>query len=443
MKFHIITFGCQMNVADSEWLARTLEARGMTRVDACADADVVLLNTCSVREKPELKVRSTLGRVLQETGGRRSVLVGIAGCVAQQLGETLYTYSPQVRLVAGTDQTASIPDAVALLTAHPGRSLCLTSFTDTYHERPAAAGSSQPAAFVNIMQGCDNFCTYCIVPFTRGRQKSRAASAIVDECRACLDAGAREITLLGQNVNAYGRDKTGDGTSFAELLHRVAELDPSMRLRYVTPHPKDMTEEDVACFADIPNLCPRLHLPMQAGADRVLRRMNRRYDHERFAALVDSLRRARPDIALSTDLIVGFPGETEEEFQETLSMVRRCNFMSSFSFCYSDRPGTRATTFLDKIDPAVQLDRLQRLQVLQEALGSAWLASRVGAGTEVLVEQPSPRQGQDGGVSWQGRDPYGALVHVTLPGDARPVGRTIPVRIVSAFRHSLHAAPLA
>ncbi|MDO5536068.1 MAG: tRNA (N6-isopentenyl adenosine(37)-C2)-methylthiotransferase MiaB [Desulfovibrionaceae bacterium] len=442
MNFHIITFGCQMNVADSEWLAGMLEGRGMTRVGTAAEADVVLLNTCSVREKPELKVRSALGRVLQETGGRRSVLVGVAGCVAQQLGETLYSYSPQVRLVAGTDQTASIPDAVELLAGSPGRTLCLTGFTKTYHERPQAKGAQSPTAFVNIMQGCDNFCTYCIVPFTRGRQKSRAASAVVDECRSVLEAGAREITLLGQNVNAYGKDKTGDGTSFAELLRRVCALDPTARIRYVTPHPKDMTAEDVAAFAELPNLCPRLHLPMQAGADRVLKRMNRRYDHERFAALVDDLRRARPDLALSTDLIVGFPGETEEEFQETLAMVRRCGFMSSFSFCYSDRPGTRASTFLDKIAAPVQLDRLQRLQALQDELTGEWLAGRVGQRTEVLVEQQSPKQGGGAGVSWQGRDPYGALVHVALAEGENPVGQVVPVTITSAFRHSLHAERL-
>ncbi len=443
MTFHIITFGCQMNVADSEWLANILKARGLKQVATAAEADIILLNTCSVREKPELKVRSALGRIQQETGGRLNVLVGVAGCVAQQLGTTLFSYSPQVRLVAGTDQIAAIPDAIKLLVQEPSKTLCLTGFTEGYHERPAAQGETSPGAFVNIMQGCDNFCTYCIVPFTRGRQKSRSAKAILAECEAALKNGAREITLLGQNVNAYGKDKSGDGTSFFSLLKQVSALDPSMRLRYVTPHPKDMTEEDIEAFALLPNLCPRLHLPMQAGSDKVLKRMNRRYDSAGFLKLVSGLRRACPDLALSTDLIVGFPGETEEDFLQTLSMTEQCGFMSSYSFCYSDRPGTRASTYLDKIAPDIQLERLQRLQALQDTLTASWLKARTGQTTTVLIEQQSPRQNEDGLVSWQGRDPYGALVHLTLPAEAgNAAGREMAVQITSAFKHSLHAEPL-
>lgn len=437
LTYHIITFGCQMNVADSDWIARSLQDMG-ARPAPAAEASVILVNTCSVREKPEHKLRAALGRILQETGGRRDVLVAVTGCVAQQLKETIFSYSPQVRLVAGTDTVAGIPGNIAWLLAHPDRHLCTTGFSRDMEERPAPkAGHSGPVAMVSIMQGCDNFCTYCIVPFTRGRQKSRKAAAILGECEAFLKAGAREITLLGQNVNAYGKDRTGDGTSFAQLLRMVAALDPGLRLRYVTPHPKDMTMEDVAAFADIPNLCPRLHLPMQAGSDRVLRRMNRRYDSADFVRLTDELYSARPDLALSTDLIVGFPGETEEDFVQTMDMVQRCRFMSSFSFCYSDRPGTRASTFLDKIRPEVQLDRLQRLQALQEDLGTQWLSARTGEVSEVLIEGPSPRQSEDADtVSWQGRDPYGALVHVSLTAPD-PVGRTVPVRITHAFKHSL------
>ena len=438
MTFHIITFGCQMNVADSDWLARMLRDRGMRWAEP-AQADIIVLNTCSVREKPELKVRSTLGRILQETGKNRSVLVAVAGCVAQQLGNTLFSFSPQVRLVAGTDAMGQIPDALELLLANPGRTLCLTSFSTRYDERPKPREAHcGPVAYVNIMQGCDNFCTYCIVPFTRGRQKSRSSAAILDECRLLLEQGAREICLLGQNVNAYGLDKTSDGTSFASLLRQVSALDPNMRLRYVTPHPKDMSHEDVALFAELPNLCPRLHLPMQAGADHVLRRMNRRYTAGDFLSLVQALKKARPDLALSTDLIVGFPGETEEEFLQTMDMVRKCGFMSSFSFCYSDRPGTRASGYADKIPAPVQLDRLQRLQALQEELSSAWLAERVGAATTVLIEGQSPRQDDTTDLCrWQGRDPYGALVHVDLAKDADHTGQFVDVTITHAFKHSL------
>ena len=442
MNYHIVTFGCQMNVADSEWIARSLQDMGGVETNV-READVILVNTCSVREKPEHKLRTALGRIAQETGGRKNVLVVVTGCVAQQLKETIFSYSPQVRLVAGTDTVAAIPANIAWLLEHPERHMCTAGFEKDMAERPAPrTGHTGPTALVNIMQGCDNFCTYCIVPFTRGRQKSRASKAILDECKALLDQGVREITLLGQNVNAYGKDKTGDGTSFAALLHMVAELDPDLRLRYVTPHPKDMGPEDVAAFADIPNLCPRLHLPMQAGADRVLKRMNRRYDSAGYLALVESLKRARPDIALSTDIIVGFPGETEEEFLATMDMVKRCNFMSSFSFCYSDRPGTRASTFLDKIPQDIQLDRLQRLQALQEDLSQAWLNNRQGCETTVLVEDTSPRQNEaEEGTSWQGRDPYGALVHVALK-DPNPVGKYVRVRITHAFKHSLQGMPV-
>ncbi|MBQ1846096.1 MAG: MiaB/RimO family radical SAM methylthiotransferase, partial [Desulfovibrio sp.] len=287
--FHILTFGCQMNVNDSGWLARMLAARGF-REGGLEEASLVVVNTCSVREKPELKVKSALGRIRQETAGRE-VLVCVCGCVAQQLGEKLFGYSPQVRLVAGTDGIAGIPQALEDLLDHPGRRLCLTGFTARYEERPDALGDRVPAScFVNIMQGCDNFCTYCIVPYTRGRQKSRAHGAVLGECRELVARGASEITLLGQNVNAYGKDRTGDGTSFAALLRQTAAISGLRRLRYVTPHPKDMTGEDVALFGELASLCPRLHLPVQAGSDRVLKRMNRRYTSADFLALVSRLR---------------------------------------------------------------------------------------------------------------------------------------------------------
>ena len=362
----------------------------------------------------------------------------VCGCVAQQLGEKLFGCSPQVRLVAGTDGIASIPGALEELLDHPERRLCLTDFTVRYEERPDALGARvAPSCFVNIMQGCDNFCTYCIVPYTRGRQKSRAHGAVLEECRALLARGASEITLLGQNVNAYGKDKTGDGTSFASLLRQAATLPGLRRLRYVTPHPKDMTEEDVALFGELGPLCPRLHLPVQAGSDRVLKRMNRRYASADFLDLTERLRRACPGIALSTDLIVGFPGETEEDFQATLSLVRQSGFMASYSFCYSDRPGARASLFPDKVPAEEAQERLLRLQALQEELGEAWYRSRVGGSCELLMERPSPRQDQDAPPSWQGRDPWGAPVHVALPEGRDWTGAFVEVRITGAKKHSL------
>ena len=449
--YHIITFGCQMNVHDSAWLGAALEARGFAEA-ALGDAEVVIINTCSVREKPEQKVLTALGRVRQATRGDDRVLVAVAGCVAQQLGAELFDRSPQVRLVAGSDGIAQAPQAIERLLAEPEARLALCAFTEAFPEKEAAPRrAAGPSALVTIMQGCDNFCAYCIVPFTRGRQKSRAASTILEECRRRLAEGAREITLLGQNVNAYGQDKTGDGTSFFRLLERVAALPGLARLRYVTPHPKDMGPEDVAAFGDLPALCPRLHLPLQAGSDAVLKRMRRRYDSAGFLRLVDDLRAARPDLALSTDLIVGFPGETEQDFQATLDMMEACGFMSSFSFCYSDRPGAAATRFPDKVPQEARHERLLRLQALQDTLGRRWLDARVGRMTTLLMEGKSPRQeagpAAEAGApaapaprhceAWQGRDPYGVPVHVPLPAGEDHTGCLIPVQIVSAKRHSL------
>ena len=436
--YHIITFGCQMNVHDSLWLGRVLQRRGFAE-GSLEEAQVVVVNTCSVREKPEQKVMSALGRIRQATNSNPDVLVVVTGCVAQQLGEELFR-QPQVRLVAGSDGIASAPEAIERLLAEPDRKLSLLDFTSSYEEREEGVRApSGPVAYVNIMQGCNNFCAYCIVPYTRGRQKSRLTAAVLDDCRKALEDGAREICLLGQNVNAFGRDKHGDGVSFADLLRQVAALPGLLRLRYVTPHPKDMGPEDVALFGELPNLCPRLHLPLQAGSDAVLARMGRKYDAARYIELTDALRAARPDIALSTDLIVGFPGESEEDFQQTLALMRRCGFMSSFSFCYSDRPGTRASRFLDKIAPDVQQDRLLRLQALQEELGQAWLDARIGQGTDVLIEGESRRDDSSDGLrSWQGRDPYGALVHVGLPSaDGDMTGRMVRVRLTEAKKHSL------
>ncbi|BAV91987.1 tRNA (N6-isopentenyl adenosine(37)-C2)-methylthiotransferase MiaB [Candidatus Desulfovibrio trichonymphae] len=435
--FHIITFGCQMNANDSHWLARRLVARGFVEAPL-ETARAVLLNTCSVREKPEHKVAATLERVRSLTGGNPDVLVGVLGCVAQQYGSTFFTAQSQVRLIAGSDGISGAPEAVERLLAEPGLRLSLLDFTSRYIERePVHGGASAPVAYVNIMQGCDNFCAYCIVPFTRGRQKSRCAAPILDECRARLDEGTRELVLLGQNVNAFGRDKSGDGTPFAALLARVAALPGIKRLRYLTSHPKDMRPEDVAAFAVLTPLCPHLHLPLQSGSDTILARMGRKYNSRDFLNIVASLHAARPDMTLSTDIIVGFPGENEDDFQATLAMMDACNFISSFSFCYSDRPGARAALFPNKTAPEIKRDRLLRLQAMQENLSRRWLQGRIGEETCLLVEGKSRRQTVSGQTSWQGRDPYGALVHVALPAGADHTGRMAPVRITEAKNRTL------
>ena len=437
--FHIITFGCQMNVHDSQWLARALEARGFCEAPL-EEARVVVVNTCSVREKPEQKVMSTLGRIRQVTGNSPRVLVAVTGCVAQQLGEKLF--SRQVRLVAGSDGISGAPQAIERLLDEPALRLSLLDFTSHYVERePGADTPSAPVGFVNIMQGCDNFCAYCIVPYTRGPRKSRSTKAVLDECRAWVERGAGDITLLGQNVNVFGKDKSGDGTSFPELLRRVAEIPGLRRIRFVSAHPRDFSQETIDMFASLPQLCPRLHLPLQSGSDSMLRKMGRGYTMERYLSVVEGLRKARPDIALSTDLIVGFPSETEEEFEDTLKAVDSCGFMSSFSFCYSDRPGTRASAMPFKIPHEVQLERLERLQSLQNERAEAWLQSRVGLVTDVLLEAPSQRSAE-GNNEWQGRDVWGDMVNVSLPaGRGRP-GEFVDVKIDKALKHSLKASPV-
>ena len=424
-----------MNAHDSHWLRGELLARGLCE-SPLELADIVIVNTCSVREKPQQKVFSTLGRIRQACAGR--ALVAIAGCVAQQLGRQFLRQFPEVRLAVGPDGLPQAPSAIIHLLERQDDRISLLDFSAEYCERETrAAPDGRPTAYVNIMQGCDNFCAYCIVPFTRGRQKSRQSEAIIQECRTNLEAGSREISLLGQNVNAYGRDR-GEAMGFSALLHEIAALPGLARLRYITPHPADMTEQDIENFGAMPQLSPRLHLPAQSGSDSVLKRMRRRYGRDDYLGLVKKLRTARPDLALSTDLIVGFPGESERDFEATLDLVRQCDFMSSFSFCYSDRPGTRSALFEDKVPREVSLARLARLQELQEELSRNWLLTRVGQKTSLLIEGPSPRQ-PGGAQSWQGRDPYGAIAHVRLSGEADRTGQIINARIIAAKRHSLIA----
>lgn len=431
VKFHVLTFGCQMNVRDSQWLTRILSSRGFVE-SSLAEARVVIVNTCSVREKPEQKAASVIGRLRAEIPAENDVVFAIIGCVAKQRGEELYKLDPRVRLVAGGDNIAAVPDAVCRLLKDSASRITETDFLPGYDERPYDPGDSAGAAYVNIMRGCDNFCAYCIVPFTRGRQRSRSLEAVVSECERRIEEGAKEITLLGQNVNAWGKDL---GANFDELLIKVADLPGLERLRFVAPHPADMSEAVTRAFGERENLCPRIHLPLQSGSDKILKKMNRRYDSRRFVELTEALRAQRPDIAISADIIVGFPGESEEDFRETLRVTRACGFVASYSFCYSDRPGTRATLMPDKIAPETSLERLTRLQELQEELGQNWLAARVGQTTATLLEGRSAKPGFN---SWRGRDPYGAAINVEMPPGAGAPGDIVTVLITEAKKHSLN-----
>jgi tRNA-2-methylthio-N6-dimethylallyladenosine synthase len=436
MRFHVITFGCQMNVHESDWISRALAARGWSAAPE-DEALALVVNTCSVRDKPEQKVYSQLGRLAPYAAADPRVFVAVGGCVAQQVGQGLLDRFPFVRLVFGTDQVHRVPDALDQLVANPGLRLALLDFTAGLEERPPvfdapAAQSYAPGqAYVSIMQGCDNFCTYCIVPYTRGRQKSRGSRAILDECRALVERGAREITLLGQNVNSYGRDKHGDGTSFAQLLRRVAALPGLSRLRFTTSHPRDLGPDVVAAFAELPALCP---------ACICLSRLVRIECLSGWAGIRPGALPgpgpgpARGPAGPGPDYGPhrGFPGESEEDFAATLEAMRVAEFESSFSFAYSDRPGTRAERMAGKLDQAEKLDRLARLQALQEELTARALAARVGTQAEVLVEGESVRQDPATPRSWRGRDAHGRVVNFSFAGRA-PVGdltgRLAPVRI--------------
>ncbi len=473
--FHIVTFGCQMNVGDSDWLARALVSRGWRQTPE-QDAWLFVVNTCSVRDKPEQKVYSELGRLAAYQRKKPGLTAAVGGCVAQQIGRGFFERFPFVRLVFGSDGIAAAPDALDRLAEDASARIALLEFLGAYPERqdvltlpgavtpafdadagaPDADVPGKPAqAFVNIMQGCDNFCAYCIVPYTRGRQKSRAPEAVLDECRTRVEQGAREITLLGQNVNSYGLDPTATGTGadaagglgFAELLRQVAAIPGLLRLRFTTSHPKDIDPAVIRAFGELENLCPALHLPLQAGSDAVLKRMGRKYDRARYLAIVADLRAARPDLALTTDLIVGFPGEGEDDFLQTLDMMELVRFESSFSFRYSDRPGVAAQRMQPKVPDAVGQERLLRLQSLQNGITKQTLKALEGRETDVLLEAMSRRQ-DEGETFWRGRDPGGRVVNVRMPGERMPgadiagsplCGQMVPVRILEAKNHSLLA----
>jgi tRNA-2-methylthio-N6-dimethylallyladenosine synthase len=441
MKFHITTFGCQMNVHDSGWLVRALESRGWEETGE-NEAQVFIVNTCSVRDKPEQKVYSELGRIAAHLKRDENVFAAVGGCVAQQIGRGFFERFPFVKLVFGSDGIANAPNALERIVEGAENRVALLDFVSIYEEREnpeerVVSISETRQAFVNIMQGCDNFCTYCIVPYTRGRQKSRRPDAIVDECRALVESGVREISLLGQNVNSFGLDKGGVGVSFADLLKSVSELNGLDRLRFTTSHPKDIAPEVITAFGELENLCPSLHLPLQSGSDNILKAMRRKYTKERYLSIVDGLKAARPDIALTTDIIVGFPGETEDDFQQTLDMIERVGYESSFSFKYSDRPGVAAVNMEPKVSPEEASERLMRLQTLQNNITRNCLKNLEGLETHVLIEGLSRKQDENG-TSWKGRDPAGRIVNVVMDETEGMIGLMVPVKILEAKKHSLN-----
>ncbi len=436
-----------MNERDSEIMSQTLATHGYVESMDMETADLVILNTCSIRAKAEQKVMSLLGMLRKAKKRHRGMQICVAGCVAQQEGEKLLERMPHVDLIVGTQNIYRIGELLEYARKSPG--YVAVDMEDDYaipRFMPDALPSGladdrkkidTPIAFrkfVTIMQGCNNYCSYCVVPYTRGREVSRKVSDIVDEVKVLLDSGIREITLLGQNVNSYGKTntvtETGLPCSFSDLLHHVAEIPGLARLRFTTSNPKDLSDELMKCFRDIPVLCPQFHLPVQAGSDAVLKRMNRKYSVEQYLQLVETLRSYCPDIALSTDIIVGFPGETDEDFQGTMDLLEKVRYHGSFSFKYSDRPGTRASDFEDKVPEEVKTRRLMQFQARQDEIGLERNREYLGQVKEILVEDVTSE-------SVKGRSDTNHIVHVNEAISVLP-GEFIRAEIYHAGQHSLN-----
>lgn len=429
-RLYIETFGCQMNVNDSERIVTMLASLDYQTVSAAPDADMILLNTCSVRGGAEEKVYKRLTAYRAVKKHKERLIIGVGGCVAQQEGEELLRKFPWLDLVFGTHNLHLLPDMVR--DAETGKRRCETAFIDNEQRLdlfPPVAGSSRISRFVTVMQGCDNFCSYCIVPHVRGREISRRSADILTEIRQLAGEGVREVVLLGQNVNSYGLKGAGE-PSFAVLLELVAQVDGIERIRFTTSHPKDMSPELIACFADVPKLCPQIHLPAQSGSDRVLHAMKRGYTRGGYLETVRRLREVCPDIAITGDMIVGFPGETEEDFQETLSLMDAVGYADLFSFVYSQRPGTAAAELPEVLSRQEKLDRLDRLQEKQRHHTRRFNESRIGSVQIMMVEGEGKKPGQ---VS--GKIPDGRIVNVTGPVDL--IGSFMSVRISQAYQNSL------
>lgn len=426
--YHIVSMGCQMNERDSETVAGMLEEMGMAHEPVRERADLVLYNTCCVRENAENKALGNVIWLKELKKDRPGMMICVGGCMTQEKGMAamLKERYPFIDLVYGTHNLYRLPEYLyrAITEQRP-----VVEVLDTDGEVVEGLPERRKknfSAFVNIMYGCDNFCSYCIVPYVRGRERSREPEAVLSECVRLQDEGAQEIMLLGQNVNSY----RGGGAEFAELLYRVDRLGIP-RIRFMTSHPKDLSPELIQAFGELRHLMPQLHLPVQAGSDEILRRMNRRYTREHYLENVRRLRKVCPDIGLTSDIIVGFPGETLEQFEETMSLVREVRFDAAYTFIYSPRAGTRAAEMPDDTPYEVKSERIQRLIALQQSIGLEVLQAEVGTRRQVLVEAVSTRDAGSVG----GKTPRGHMVN--FPGDTSLIGRLVDVEIVSAGRNTL------
>ena len=423
--FKIKNFGCQMNVYDGERMAELLGAQGMTAAADGDDADLVVLNTCHIREKAAEKAYSDVGRLRRDDGSKP--LIALAGCVAQAEGAEAQRRSALIDIVVGPQAYHRLPEMVAQA-SHGGRPVGTDMPAISKFDAMPARGRANPSAFLTVQEGCDKFCTYCVVPYTRGAEISRPWDDIVIEARALVAAGAREIVLLGQNVNAWADGRRG----LADLIRTLADIDGLERIRYTTSHPADMTDELIAVHGEVGKLMPYLHLPVQSGSNRILKAMNRSHTVESYLATIEKMRAARPDVAISGDFIVGFPGESEDDFEATLKIVDAVRYAAAYSFKYSPRPGTPAATMEDQIPREIMDERLQRLQARIGEQSLAFNRSKVGCATQVLIERRGKLAGQ-----MIGRSPWLQSVHVDT--DAQP-GHIIDVTLVAAGPRSMRGA---
>ncbi len=431
--YRVKSFGCQMNVYDGDRMAELLAEQGINPAPEGEQADLVVLNTCHIREKAAEKVYSDIGRIVKDWDGEdgSSPLIAVAGCVAQAEGEEIMARAPAVKMVVGPQAYHRLPDMLREATS--GKRVTDTDMpAETKFDALPKRRRSGPTAFLTVQEGCDKFCTYCVVPYTRGAEVSRPHADLVEEAKRLVDGGAREITLLGQNVNAWtGENAKGQPVGLDGLIRELAEIPDLARIRYTTSHPNDMTEGLIAAHGEIGKLMPFLHLPVQAGNDRVLKAMNRSHTVESYLRILEQVRAARPDIALSGDFIVGFPGETDAEFEDTLKLVDAVGYAQCFSFKYSPRPGTPAATMDDQIAATVMDERLQRLQAALNRDQLAFNKASVGRTCHVLVERKGKHPGQ-----WLGKSPWLQSVHFT--GEAQ-IGDLVRVELAEAGPNSISA----
>ena len=439
-RLFIKTYGCQMNVYDSDRMTDVLAPLGYVPTDTAESADMVILNTCHIREKAAEKVFSELGRLRQhksraEEQEGRSMLIAVAGCVAQAEGDEITRRAPWVDMVVGPQTYHRLPELVGQADPAARKRVVDTDFPAEvkFDFLPEEHASRGPAAFLSVQEGCDKFCSFCVVPYTRGAEYSRPASSVLEEARRLVASGTVELTLLGQNVNAYHGDMdNGETMSLGRLIRELADIDGLERIRYTTSHPLDMDEELITAHRDVPQLMPYLHLPVQSGSNRILTAMNRRHDADTYFRIIDRLREVKPDLALSGDFIVGFPGETDRDFADTLKLIDRVGYASAYSFKYSQRPGTPAATEDVQVDEQVKSDRLSALQQLLDAQQLAFNKSAEGQEMDILIERAGGREGQ-----MTGRSPF--MQSVYLNGDAADIGKIRRMKIIEGRQNSLLA----